>query len=419
MIGEFEKLLKQTMGLDAASIGTSAVECAVRARQAACKLDDIQAYWQRVSSSKAELQELIETVVVGETWFLRDREAFAALARFASAQSSQAGAPRALRLLSVPCSTGEEPYSMAMTLLDAGLPAAGFRIDAVDVSGRALANAERGVYAKNSFRGTELGFRDRHFDTGGCRIADAVRAPVRFQWGNLLAEGFLRDEAPYDFIFCRNVLIYFDRPTQDRAIAVLARLLSAKGALFVGPAETALALSHDFVSLRVPLAFAFKKPDVAPRLRKSAAPRAAATAAPRKPAAANRPALQAAKRAPRSRPPAAALASPPIEQGKRGLDDARRFANQGHLAEAAKSCEKHLRDHGPSADAFYLFGVIRDASGRRQEATDFYRKALYLDPNHHEALVHLALALENAGDVAAAKVMHQRARRLEAKHGRR
>ncbi|HKY40189.1 MAG TPA: CheR family methyltransferase [Polyangiaceae bacterium] len=416
MIAEFEKLLKQTMGLDAASIGSAAVECAVRARQAACKLDDIRAYWQRVSSSKAELQELIETVVVGETWFLRDREAFAALARFASEQRSRSAAPSALRLLSLPCSTGEEPYSMAMALLDAGLPAAGFRIDAVDVSGRALAYAERGVYSKNSFRGTDLGFRDRHFDAGsGYRIADAVRAPVRFQWGNLLDEGFLRDQEPYDCIFCRNVLIYFDRPTQDRAIAVLTRLLSAKGVLFVGPSETALLLSHDFVSLRVPLAFAFKKPDRAPRLRKSAAPRAG-TVSPRTAPTAKRPPLQAAKRVPRSRPPAVAVAAPP---SKPGLDDAKRLANLGHLAEAAKSCEKHLRDHGPSAEAFYLFGVIRDASGRHEEATEFYRKALYLEPNHHEALVHLALALENAGDNAGARVLHQRARRLEVKHGRR
>jgi chemotaxis protein methyltransferase WspC len=420
MIGEFEKLLKQTMGLDAASIGTSAVESAVRTRQAACKLDNIHAYWQRVNSSKAELQELIEAVVVGETWFLRDREAFAALARFATERWSKTATATALRILSVPCSTGEEPYSMVMSLLDVGLPATSFRIDAVDVSGRALAYAERGIYGKNSFRGADVGFRDRYFDAGdGYRIADAVRAPVRFQWGNLLDESFLHDQAPYDFIFCRNVLIYFDRPTQDRAIAVLARLLSAKGALFVGPSETALALSHDFVSLRVPLAFAFRKPDQATRSRRSTAPRAAAKASPRKARAASRPPLQTAGRTPRSPPPAAAVAPARAERGKQGLDDAQRLANLGHLAEAARSCEKYLHDHGPSAEAFYLFGVIRDASGRVKEATEFYRKALYLEPNHHEALVHLALALEKAGDDTAAKLIHQRARRLEAKHGRR
>ncbi len=102
------------------------------------------AYWERVRGSRAELQALIEAVVVPETWFFRDREAFAALARLAREEwlpsAPQTGC---CRLLSLPCSTGEEPYSMAMALLDAGVPADRFRIDAVDISAAALAQAER------------------------------------------------------------------------------------------------------------------------------------------------------------------------------------------------------------------------------------------------------------------------------------
>jgi chemotaxis protein methyltransferase WspC len=120
----FEQLLKQTMSLDAASIGSAAVERAVQERLSACQLADAQTYWERLSGSGTELQELIEAVVVPETWFFRDPASFVALARLARDDGSRRKTQGVLRLLSVPCSTGEEPYSMAMALLDAGFFAA-------------------------------------------------------------------------------------------------------------------------------------------------------------------------------------------------------------------------------------------------------------------------------------------------------
>src|SRR5207249_345639 len=224
-------------------------------RLLACELQETHAYWERVRASEAELQELIEAVVVPETWFFRDREAFAALALTVYEDWLGAHPEDDLRLLSLPSSTGEEPYSMAMALLDAGFPANRFRVDAVDISARALARAGHAVYGKNSFRGNELGFRDRHFEatTHGYRLSDAVRRQVQFQQGNLLAAGFLPGVESYDVIFCRNVLIYFDRAAQDRALTVLVRLLTPKGVLFVAPSETGL-LIRGASSKRQPIA---------------------------------------------------------------------------------------------------------------------------------------------------------------------
>ena len=156
---EFEDLLKRTMGLDAASIGASAIERAVQQRLAASGLPETGAYLERVRASPEELQELIEAVIVPETWFFRDREAFAALARLVYEEWLGAHATGVLRVLSLPCSTGEEPYSAAMALLDAGWPAERFRVDALDISAHALAAARRGVYGRNSFRGGGLDFR--------------------------------------------------------------------------------------------------------------------------------------------------------------------------------------------------------------------------------------------------------------------
>jgi len=106
---DFESLLKTTMGLDTASIGSATIERAVRLRMSTVGLKQAEDYWQQVQRSTKELQELIEAVVVPETWFFRDREAFAALVRLATEEWRPAHPDRALRLRSAPCSTGEEP----------------------------------------------------------------------------------------------------------------------------------------------------------------------------------------------------------------------------------------------------------------------------------------------------------------------
>jgi chemotaxis protein methyltransferase WspC len=308
---------------------------------------------------------------------------------------------------------------MAMALLDAGFPANRYRIDAVDISTQVLTHARRAVYGKNSFRGNELEFRGRYFEATehGYRLGDAVRQQVRFQQGNLFAADFLPGAEVYDVIFCRNLLIYFDRATQDRAVLSLRRLLTVKGILFVGPSETGLLLNHDFVSVKIPLAFAFRKtgattdPRVAAPasvhpIRAQAAPARTRIVPP--PGPAQSPARRTAARRPGTPAKPAVKPDPTV-------DEASRLADQGRLVEAAKSCEEHLSMHGPSAQAFHLLGLIRAAAGNLKEADQYYRKALYLEPNHHDTLVHLAFLLEKQGNAAGAQVLRNRSSRLKVK----
>ncbi|MCA8471441.1 protein-glutamate O-methyltransferase CheR, partial [Burkholderia cepacia] len=221
--------------------------------------DALDAYWQQLNASADERRALIELFVVPETWFFRDREAFATLARLA-ADRLAALPGRVIRVLSAPCSTGEEPFSAAMALLDAGLDPASFTIDAIDLSTRAIEQARLGCYGRNAFRGTATEFRARHFTPTreGWLLDERVRACVQFSQANLVepaADTGLR----YDFVFCRNVLIYFDRDAQDRVIRALGERLADDGVLFVGPAETGVAMRHGMRSARVPLAFAFHR----------------------------------------------------------------------------------------------------------------------------------------------------------------
>jgi chemotaxis protein methyltransferase WspC len=405
-------LLKERMGLDAASIGVDSVQRAVRDRLAARGLDDEHMYWNQLNGSEQELQELIDTIVIPETWFFRDPEAFATLVRMVREEWLPKHPEGVLRILSLPCSTGEEPFSIAMTLLDSGLSPFRFHIEAVDISARALARAERAIYGKNSFRTKDLGFRERYFEPveGAYQLRDSARQRVQFRQGNLLDPDGLRGThggaRGYDAIFCRNVLIYFDRATQHRAVDVLGRLLTPAGILFVGPSETALLLECGLASSGVPLAFAFRKAGapVAPRRITQPAP---ATAAARKYA---RP--KARKAAPiakgHAKPTDAEQAGAASEHW---MERARDLANQGKLVEALACCDDNLRSDSASAEAFYLIGLLHDAAGRGREAADHYRKALYLDPQHPEALAHLAVVLQKEGDAQGAKRLLDRANR--------
>ncbi len=393
---QIESLLQHTIGLHAATIGSSLVEHAVRGRMRRLGLTQQHDYLELLRKSPAEWNLLVESMVVTETWFFREKHPFSAMVRLALEEWLPAHPAGLLRLLSVPCSTGEEPYSMAMALLDAGFPATRFDINAVDISARALAFAQRGIYGRNSFRGQELDFRARFFQPAhrGYALNPAVRKQVRFQKGNVLDDGCLPETGVYDFIFCRNLLIYFDRPAQDRTMAKLRRLLTPTGILFVGSAEQQLALHNGFVSANLPLSFACRKAPVTGRTTPSG--------------------HQPDKSAlwpvmPRSIP---ALNSPaPATPPPSGLQKARQLANEGRLAEAAELCETHLREQGVSADAYYLLGQVRHAAGADAQADEFYRKALYLEPGHSETLLQWALLSERNGRLEHARILRERAGR--------
>jgi chemotaxis protein methyltransferase WspC len=413
-IARIESLLKARIGLDAASIGTASIERAVRERCAASDCRDAQAYLDLVLTSEVELQELIEAVVVPESWFFRDRQAFVALAGVAQKECLRKGPEGVLRVLSLPCSTGEEPYSMVMTLLDAGIPAPRFQVDAVDISARALAKADAGIYGKNSFRDKDVGYRDGHFAPMGSAycLNESVRRQVCFRQGNLFDAGSFFGARTFDAIFCRNVLIYFDRPTQLRVVEILNRLLAATGLLFVGPSETGVLQDQGFVTAKLPLAFAFRKalaighePRPAPVRLSKPVPVARANA--RAPAAIPKPKQ-------RSSPALALVDSARPAVPKSWIEEAQQLADRGNLLDALKHCEQHIDEETTSAAAFYLLGLLHDAAGRSQQACEQYRKALYLDAGHTEALVHLAVALRRDGDARGAQLLLDRAKRVQA-----
>src|SRR5262249_34450557 len=149
----------------------------------------------------------------------------------------------------------------AMALLDSGLLPGRFSIDAADISARALVKAQRGLYGKNSFRGKEVVFRDRYFhpEKDGHALHKKVSGCVNFFQDNLLSDSFLSGHAAYDYVFCRNLLIYFDHATQLKALARIQQVLAPRGVLFVGPAELPIFLDQGFIAVDMPMSFACRK----------------------------------------------------------------------------------------------------------------------------------------------------------------
>ena len=402
-----QRILQAAIGLDVASIGEPALRRAVNARIRGLSLAALDPYVRYLEGSPAELQQLVEAVVVPETWFFREPRAFAAMVE--DARGWFGAHPNGVfRLLSLPCSTGEEPYSMAMALLDGGLPSSRFAIDAIDISQRAIEEGIRGLYGKNSFRGANLAFRARHFTATpeGHQISNAVRARVAFVRSNILDEDFMPGTARYDMVFCRNMLIYFDEPARHVAVGVLKRLLRDDGTIFVGPSEAGLMLDHGLASAGVPFAFAFRK---APATKPVPAAKL-----PVKAIQVNPPTIHHGRRRkvdPHIVPPVGPQPAPPGADLELSLEHIGHLADRGLLEEAGRACEAYLREREPTADALLLLGLIRDAAGDAAEAVKFYRRALYLEPNHPQALAHLALLLEKEGDAKGAKVMSERLRR--------
>jgi chemotaxis protein methyltransferase WspC len=405
----FFAFLKERIGLDVASVGEAIIERAVRQRSQAVQAQTAEAYWQHLQSSHDEQQALIEAVIVPETWFFRYPESFATLARLAKARLAEIKHMRALRILSLPCSTGEEPYSIAMALLDAGLAPHQFKVQGMDVSPLSVERAKRGVYGKNSFRGSDIEFRERHFteEVDGYRIADRVREQVRLQVGNLLDPALLANEPSYDFVFCRNLLIYFDQPTQKQVFDVLKALTHVDGVLFIGPAEGSLLGRHGMRSIGVPQSFAFSRhvepvkpepvfvPMPAPVPQRSAAP------IPPKPRPFSTVSAQVVP-----------IKAPHTDTGDL-LSRIATLANEGKSVEARVACEQYLSNHPPAAQVFYWLGLLSDVAGSALEAQGYYRKALYLEPQHPQALMHLAALLESQGDSAGARRLQARAARSE------
>ena len=235
----------------------------VRARLAKCVrasgLDSVSAYLAhvRADATGREFARLIDAISTNLTSFFREKAHFDYLKdRFLPAlvarKAAVPGGRRTLRAWSAGCSSGEEPYSLAMTLLEAVENSSGWdtRLLATDISRPVLQTARRGVYDKSRAAAVPPELRAKYFSPvllegrSALSASEALRRVIRFNYLNLMETWPFT--GPFDFIFCRNVMIYFDKGTQQKLVNRFWQCLSPGGLLFTGHSESLTGVSHRF-----------------------------------------------------------------------------------------------------------------------------------------------------------------------------
>jgi chemotaxis protein methyltransferase CheR len=339
------------------------------------------------------LQRLVNELTVGETYFFRIQAHFDALKNvILPGIVKRRAEEKRLRIWSAGCATGEEPYSVAMLILETVPDAGAWEIDflATDINTGFIAAAREGRYREWSFRKVDDYWRHKYFKAvaGGWQISDEVRAMVRFVRANLCDD---RDNvvaagpAPFDLIVCRNVLIYFDDESIERVSRLFHRYLAPEG-WYVGGHVEPLIFQDGFEPITFPGAVIYRK-----------RPPAETVAAPK----GRRPLED--RRAPRLKKPPADELARADRLVAAGEDDAalqqlsrlaaaredgdlywrlgRVLGNLGRYEEGLEWCRRAVEMDRENPFPYYIAALIQEELGKNDEAFENLRRSLYVDKN--------------------------------------
>ncbi len=431
----FRSYINSRTGLYFSGYDLKDIDAVIVQRMKACSFDTVIAYYNYLTASENredELRELLNRLTINHTYFFRNESHFRVLKekilpelierKLREARSRPDSRP-SIKVWSAGCSTGEEPYSIAMTIKEAipDIENWDIHILATDASTDALDAARGGAYGANSVRLVEPAIMDRYFikkhisaKVERYEVTDEIKKMVSIGFFNLMDEDF---PGQFDMIFCRNVTIYFETETTTRVINKFETSMDDNGYLFIGYSETLQYISDKFKMIDWGDAIYYVKMKGhihAPR-HKGLGPAAheykpvwtfAATPAaeiklPEAPAKKRRSEklkelIAQAVRSIHAKDYETALS---IIRQAQSLDEndsepyflsAEVYANQGRIAEARDNLAKSLEKDAMFAPAYYLYGSLYNEEGHLDEAEMSFRKALYLEK--HYPLAHLGLA---------------------------
>lgn len=242
------------------------VERRVVERMAAVELTQFSAYYALLLSSSSETEQLINSFTVNETYFYREENQLRCLSRSLLPEIVSRRAPGDLvRIWSVPCSTGEEPYSIAIWLLENWSLVDAYNIEIVgsDIDTRVLVEAAAGLYSERSVSRLSPDLIGRYFEKVGDRtqIIKDLRESVKFTQVNLMEAATTARHGQFDIIFCRNVLIYFDDASRLAAAHNLYSTLRRGGFICLGHSESMARISDRFQVRRFEDGIVYQRPE--------------------------------------------------------------------------------------------------------------------------------------------------------------
>ena len=415
--GELAGLLHRTAGLAFDDTRRDSLGYSVNERMRASGCASVADYLRLLAdpAGASERQALLDEVTIPETHFFRNPPQIRALRQHVLPElMRQAAGRRRLRIWSAGCSTGEEPYTIAMLVRELIPANAGWdvKIIATDISTRALSAAKAGRYRERSFVMTDPIDRQRFFVLDAESRAYVVRPEVRdlveFRHHNLVADQppFAAGEA--DLVLCRNVTIYFDRDTTKRLMARMHTTLRDGGYLFLGHAETLWQISSDFSLVSLGDAFLYRRQPEGGERRQVLPDRRTEdelrpTKADRRRGPTDRRRLAIPRRRVENDRTDETTATQPVRpDGPDPLIAVRSAVADGRYDEAADLAAEVVAASPLRSEAHYLHGLALGNLGRDAEALVVLRKAVYLDPSDGFAHFLLGGALERLGEHVAA-----------------
>jgi chemotaxis protein methyltransferase CheR len=425
LLVELAGLLKERVGLHIRHESHSALKIALAARldELPGKVADAGGYLALLRSSEGdeELRRLLPLVTVGKTSFFRDERQFRALGALVPNLVARARAGgRKVAIWSAGCATGEEPYSIAMTLAEAGADPDEVELLATDVNPEAVAHAVRGAFDGRRVKDIPAPLLGRHFDREGEH--HVVRASLRryvtaIRPHNLVSAVFPRPTSGgWDVIFCRNVIIYFDTPTTQQVLTQFHNALANGAFLFLGYSESLFRLFDGFELTEVTGSFLYRRPESpVHRAPASTRPRAVPLSPPlvthvevRRPAGASAPPARLDGRPAPHRPPEQGPGSPPLAP-QEFLDGAVALFAEGRFGAARELLERLLERAGEDLAVRLtlanLYGILRQPDRARA----CYVAALQIEPLSAEAHLFYAVHLLAAGETDGAALELSRA----------
>jgi chemotaxis protein methyltransferase CheR len=245
----FQALVLRESGIHLGAKNRAMLVSRLWRRLRALELNSFSSYYRRVKADPQEMVLMLDCICTNETHFFREPAAFECLRKrvfpewVADADAGKRN--RTLRIWSAACSTGEESYSLAMMMLTYFAPSAGWNVEVLgtDLSTKVLARASAGIWPAEKISGVPVDYQRRFLlkgfgpDKGKIKAADELRQVVRFRRLNLTREPY-DVTGPFDLIFCRNVLIYFQWETKIKVVDSLGKYLTPSGYLFLGHAES-------------------------------------------------------------------------------------------------------------------------------------------------------------------------------------
>ena len=416
-----QRVLRERGGLVFQSLRRSALETSTAKVMRRIGVSDVIAFVGLLAQDGPVFDDLMAEVTIGETYFFRETAQFGVLRETIIPDLASRRAPgEKIRVWSAGCSTGEEPYSLAIALAEANVDS---YVVGTDVSRERLGAARRGEYRRWSFRGVAESVIERHFrkSADGFVLAPDVRRAVDFRYLNLASDCYPNLSSGVwgmDLIFCRNVLIYFDRETIARVAASMLASLADGGWIVLGSADPPL---NDFVNCEVlrtkaglvyrhatakssasPFGGRPQSPVVEPRqLRRVESDPFVAVAPQHEP--------------PKHGEPRDDTAGHGVQRDDSAKNDAqtvRALANAGRLADAGRACAAALDVHRDNAELHYLHAILLAEGGQFTESARAAKRALYLERDMIVAHLALGTALLREGDATAAQRSFSNAERM-------